>query len=1267
MIVEVSDDDYNDGDSCPSSPEVIVIRDKTAEDTMIRLLAAETIQYAYRRFIQHHYYHHYHHYHHYHQYHHYHDQHQRHYHDYYYHHLHQHRHISCKAAKKMKRVKSTDLLVKTIAADTIIKGIKHKIALNKTKSKHADDKAFYDIGEEKTSINYVDNNEQDTKVNDRKQMKSDDEDIHSTILSNTNDSAPKSNRYEYFDAKESKESKDSKESKEIAPEVAKPPLFPLDIKFESNSENKRTNKKKDTRLKGNIKSKRQEKLIEVERKLEEKEVIQEISVPNTSKSVDTNYNISSGRDRSVNSASVDTKIKKPLINQEKNEIYVNKFAPPVPLIESPPDRYRVIDEAFSCSLNAQCSMISLQTHEIAMVLDALGYELNDSISELKKRALETIEVPMLSNAPLAAVLSFHGRNKSLVKDLENFTVSEQMANVAVKHLSSLVQGSWLKVRSLLLKYFNLPKDQIIRPALWPSNWILEFTKALQFPEKNFAMISGKVFLEIPKSFLKDVYNIIPSLLQARFVLYQHLFRLLDEWWDKGFRPNDLYKDKDSSKKSTKSARKQESLKIIKASENWGKFEGKYSLHFDNEKINTKINVEICHFQMLLDTLVPLNRAYGWGIQLERLTLLCGKVSGLKGFISIQNPNDRDIKGCRWVTLHKPIQTTDDLVEVFPDSLYSKIKEFYGEIDNILIPISCMRPIGSNEVAIKLEDIKVGTIVKVISEDSLRQSLERFDWWDRPSTNTQNSILGLVGEVISISELTSRQRVGVRFHEKNIIDALPVDALVIVEGNDNSARNESIQGSYTSQKVEKKKKDTSKKSKKKVSNADAAEKLSKVVVKNDAIPVTIIPPLPLETISSTSPMTLKIFSKADKLFRAVETLDFGSGKESKEEEFILSDRINTNTSNANNMKPRPSTAKERRLYRPIMSEEPKVPSLQLDVLNDDMAEEKKWVRDFSDEPIDANLNDNDVFEEEPNTTRYSWMKSIEIIPKNSPRNEEVKNTSPDSNSPRSKAAKLSIYQPQFTEDDYHNPVSPKRRPKSAPNKRDRINEKNGPRIYNKMISHDNDYEPDQLPEGGPSLIYEQPFGVAGRNIKKVVNKENDNLIYTPEPYIPEPPKFKYIPKTKEAAKSKEIDINQVLDSNQIGILGYAFGKNPDEIAVYTNTNVNENKKKKKQDEPIADETIVSKKNNKSLGSYLIQQQFAGDFLDGILHYLHYHHYHIINYVFIGQNLNVVANIAVGIKIADNAEQKTREELLAIELAKNEKLFERQGNYHHHPLC
>jgi hypothetical protein len=401
---------------------------------------------------------------------------------------------------------------------------------------------------------------------------------------------------------------------------------------------------------------------------------------------------------------------------------------------------------------------------------------------------------------------------------------------------------------------------------------------------------------------------------------------------------------------------------------------------------------------------------------------------------------------------------------------------------------------------------------------------------------------------------------------------------------------------------------------------------------------VIPPLPLDVLSSASPMTLKLFSKADKLFRAVDSI-YGSDKdkESKDDDFVLSDRAlvtsahdnniipttsaPTTATNNDNKKMRPSTAKERRLYRPIPSEEPK--NIQID----DLVEEKKWVREFNEDPTDSNINDDDIIEEEPISARYSWMKSIEII-KNSPRNEENQNSSPDSHSPRSKTPKLSIYQPQFDDNDYHNAISPKRRPKSAPNKRDKDidnldknNDRIGPRIYNKMISHDNDYEPDQLPVGGPSLIYNQPIGVAGRNVNKIIDKENNNLIYTPSPYIPEPPKFKYMPKSKEVSKSKEVDMINQLDSNQLGVLGYAFGKNLDEIIESnnnnntindnnTNNNINnakENKKKKKDTTTTttttahAEEPIIGNK-NKSLGSYLCQQQVFGDFFEGIHLYL-----------------------------------------------------------------
>ena len=53
MIVEVNDNDDDDYDSEGKSdydfPEITIIRDKSSENMMIQLLAAETIQTAYKR------------------------------------------------------------------------------------------------------------------------------------------------------------------------------------------------------------------------------------------------------------------------------------------------------------------------------------------------------------------------------------------------------------------------------------------------------------------------------------------------------------------------------------------------------------------------------------------------------------------------------------------------------------------------------------------------------------------------------------------------------------------------------------------------------------------------------------------------------------------------------------------------------------------------------------------------------------------------------------------------------------------------------------------------------------------------------------------------------------------------------------------------------------------------------------------------------------------------------------------------------------------
>jgi hypothetical protein len=92
---------------------------------------------------------------------------------------------------------------------------------------------------------------------------------------------------------------------------------------------------------------------------------------------------------------------------------------------------------------------------------------------------------------------------------------------------------------------------------------------------------------------------------------------------------------------------------------------------------------------------------------------------------------------------------------------------------------------------------------------------------------QSSILGLTGEVVSISELTSNQRVGVRFHGDaiDIVDAIPIDALVLVDDFDDSIKTDEVKS--TIQKNDKKKKETKKLKKKVFSNQNISIKCIKI--------------------------------------------------------------------------------------------------------------------------------------------------------------------------------------------------------------------------------------------------------------------------------------------------------------------------------------------------------------------------------------------------------------------------------------------------------
>jgi hypothetical protein len=218
------------------------------------------------------------------------------------------------------------------------------------------------------------------------------------------------------------------------------------------------------------------------------------------------------------------------------------------------DQHLVIDEAFDIALRIKSSIITLYPHEAVLLLDALGYELSAPINawlpnkDNKDNKDDKVEIPMLLSAPLASALSAFTRDKGISPKVNNFFVSQDKAEIAVKQLSSLVRGDWIKIRSFILKLTE--ENEGGRPSHWTSLWVPKLFKMLQLPICSFDAPSGLDVLEVNASDLKDRYGIHPSLLQARFIVYQHCLSLLDLWWDKGIRPSDLYTSYPSIRDST---------------------------------------------------------------------------------------------------------------------------------------------------------------------------------------------------------------------------------------------------------------------------------------------------------------------------------------------------------------------------------------------------------------------------------------------------------------------------------------------------------------------------------------------------------------------------------------------------------------------------------------------------------------------------------------------------------------------------------------------
>ena len=120
----------------------------------------------------------------------------------------------------------------------------------------------------------------------------------------------------------------------------------------------------------------------------------------------------------------------------------------------------VVDEAFHRSMN-KCTVIRLLPHEVAMILDALGYKLTDHACYLfsspkrktgqhEAQPSDFVSLPLLGPAPLAAALCKIVRRHHFVENSHVFSISEKHAQVALIHLKSLLEGPWIHARQIVL-------------------------------------------------------------------------------------------------------------------------------------------------------------------------------------------------------------------------------------------------------------------------------------------------------------------------------------------------------------------------------------------------------------------------------------------------------------------------------------------------------------------------------------------------------------------------------------------------------------------------------------------------------------------------------------------------------------------------------------------------------------------------------------------------------------------------------------------------
>ncbi len=452
----------------------------------------------------------------------------------------------------------------------------------------------------------------------------------------------------------------------------------------------------------------------------------------------------------------------------------------------------VLDEAFAQAKLLCYSNVELFPHEAVSLIESMvGPEaLCRTLEQTEEQSgaahelgHEILRINLLDVQLFSHQLERFGKDAEILHH-NSVNLNFQSAQLARDRLLLMVEETWPEVRvAILARCFANKKPSAF--AWEDLEYIFGAIAATSKDRstgafRHFGSGAGIAFLSLDSTTLRADLGLSSNTLLLRMRVYQKLLHLLDMWAQNGALAQNTYTG-------------------LMA---WGLLETS-NIHREVPQC-----VEVGSFPRLLLAVSMLDRVLSLGLGVEVLTCLCAHVAGQTGlletctsdsfsflFRNSQLHSQVITSTCGWLTIGLLPIPASILPLLLESGLVSCDERLGNEITahasimsmRLILPFSCMRVLHEDATddgnMVTASNVTVGMPVRVDSYASLQATCQRFDWWDRPSTEYLKAMAGQFGQVVAIKEAYSKHRVGVRVldvHNKYVVDALPIESLTFEE-------------------------------------------------------------------------------------------------------------------------------------------------------------------------------------------------------------------------------------------------------------------------------------------------------------------------------------------------------------------------------------------------------------------------------------------------------------------------------------------------------